>query len=308
MTYTDPKQDIAFKKIFASEGHPKPLISLLNALLGLKGEQSIVAIEQLNPYQAPKINGLKESLLDIRAQDRSGTKFIVEMQVQKDEHFAKRALYYSSKAYSSQIERAQDYLKLNAVYFVGILNFNLLEGEEYLSRHLVLNESTGQQELKDLEWTFLELPKMRQEAEELSDLAQKWAYFFKNAQSMGEIPESLAEEAAIVEAFELANRYSWSAEELEVHEYWSMREGIAQSALETARHEGEEKGRLEGEKKGRLEGEEKGRLEGEKKGRLEGEKAKALKIAHSMQQSGMELATIVELTGLSVQDISTNCS
>ena len=260
------------------EGHPKPLISLLNALLGLEGEQSIVHVEQLNPYQAPKITGLKESLLDVRAQDQRGTKFVVEMQVQKDEHFAKRALYYNNQTYSSQIEPAHSYPhpSINAVYFVGILNFKLLEGEEYLSRHLIVNERTGKHELTDLVWTFLELPKLRQAAEELSDLAQKWAYFFKNAQYLSEIPESLAKEAAIVEAFELANRYSWSEEELEVHEYWSMREGIAKSVVDTTRHEGE--------------------------------KAKALKIAHSMQQKGMDLATIAELTGLSVQEIQTNCS
>ncbi len=109
MLFADPKSDIAFKKIFGDEKKTKPLISFLNAVMSLEGENRIEKVTILNPHQAPKLEGLKYTLLDIKAVDETGKEFIVEMQMEKQKHIAKRVLYYTSKAYVSQIDKGDKY-------------------------------------------------------------------------------------------------------------------------------------------------------------------------------------------------------
>jgi len=87
MKFVDVKSDIAFKKVFGNENKKEIKISFLNAVLDLKGDKEIKEIEILNPYQAPKIEILKETTLDVRAKTKEGTNFIVEMQVEKEPHF-----------------------------------------------------------------------------------------------------------------------------------------------------------------------------------------------------------------------------
>jgi hypothetical protein len=65
MKFADPKNDIAFKKIFGDENHKNILISFLNAVLDFKDDKEIIEVEILNPYQVPKIEKIhwKKSFL-----------------------------------------------------------------------------------------------------------------------------------------------------------------------------------------------------------------------------------------------------
>jgi predicted transposase/invertase (TIGR01784 family) len=120
MKFVNPKNDVAFKKIFGDIHHTEILISFLNAVLGLEDERQIQLIEVLNPYQVPQIDIFKETVLDIRATDQRGITFIVEMQVENLEGLLKRFVFYAAKAYTSQIERGEAYPRLNQVILVGV--------------------------------------------------------------------------------------------------------------------------------------------------------------------------------------------
>ncbi len=61
-----------------------------------------------------------------------------------------------------------------------------------------------------------------------------------------------------------------------------------------------EKLRPEGEKRGL----EKGRLEGWQEGRQEGERDAALKIARAMLASGLDLESVMKITGLTADDLA----
>ena len=241
MKFADPKSDIAFKKVFGNEQKTEILICFLNAVLDLHDEQAIASITILNPYQAPKISLLKETSLDVRATTLAGVNFIVEMQVEKQDYFAKRALYYAAKAYVGQIAKAEQYPKLNQVVFIGILNFRLFETEDashYLSRHLLLDQKTLKQEIKDLELNFIELPKFHKQEHELLTVVDKWIYFFKHADDLTVIPQTLAEPQELREAFEVLEQHAWTREEVELYEYWQMHVAGRRDALETAQHNG----------------------------------------------------------------------
>ena len=65
MQFLNPRTDLAFKKIFGSAQSRDILLSFLNAILNLKSPYQIVDITIVDPYQAPKIAGLKNSYLDV---------------------------------------------------------------------------------------------------------------------------------------------------------------------------------------------------------------------------------------------------
>jgi predicted transposase/invertase (TIGR01784 family) len=70
MIFINPKIDFAFKKIFGSEDSKDILISFLNALI-YEEKPVIQDLEILNPYLAPKIRGVKDTYLDIKARIKS---------------------------------------------------------------------------------------------------------------------------------------------------------------------------------------------------------------------------------------------
>lgn len=251
MKFADPKSDIAFKKVFGNENKTEILISFLNAVLDLHDEHAIAEITILNPYQAPKISILKETNLDVRAKTRGGVTFIVEMQVEKQDYFAKRALYYTAKAYVAQIEKAEQYPKLNQVIFIGIMDFTLFETNEYLSTHLIIDKKSHRQEIKDLELNFIELPKFTKTLEELETIVEKWVYFFQYADDLSVIPEPLSEPHELVEAFEILAQHTWTRDELDIYDYWAMKEAGHQDALDTAKRDGYAEGRQDGRQDGR---------------------------------------------------------
>lgn len=128
MQFVDVKNDIAFRKIFGNENKKIILISFLNAVMKLKDKDAIVDVEILNPYQLPIIKNLKASIIDVKARDKKGKTYIIEMQVAEPDGLDKRLLYYASKEYSQQIESGELYTKLKPVIFIGIFDFKFTEG------------------------------------------------------------------------------------------------------------------------------------------------------------------------------------
>ena len=234
MSFADPTSDIAFKKIFGSQQRSHILISFLNAALGFTGKAAIAELEIVAPNQVPHLKNFYDSTLDVRAKDQAGREFIVEMQVEDNKDFAKRACYYTAKAYSQQLKKSQKYSSLRPVFFLGILNFNCFEGDDCISRHLILNEKTKKQELEPFEFAFIELKKFTKKEAELSDIVDKWIYFLKHAGSLKKAPKTLTNVPEIGEAFEVANQHLWTPEELHVYEYWEDKERTRISALESA--------------------------------------------------------------------------
>lgn len=245
MKFVDVKNDIAFRKIFGNENRKETLISFLNAVLDFHGNQRIMDVTILNPYQLPKLKGGKVTIIDVKATDQAGRIYIVEMQVGDVDGFEKRVLYYSSKSYSDQIKRADFYRNLRPVIFIGILDFEQTENKNYISRSQVRDIETGEQTLKDMEFTFIELPKFKLELHELETLTEKWVYFIKNAENLDVIPENIHDKG-LKSAYEEANVQTWTQEELDAYEYAFMREEDERARLDKAEQKGLQKGIQEG--------------------------------------------------------------
>ncbi len=231
MKFVDPKNDLAFKKIFGDNNKTEILISLLNALLNLPYD--IVSITNISPYQPPIIKILKNSSLDIKAKDTTGREFVVEMQVEPNDNFGKRAFYYLAKAFVNQIKVGDDYQELKSAYFLGFLNFNLFNGNDYKTNHILINQSTGNQDLSFIELNFVELKKFNKTEDELDNIVDKWIYFIKNAINLDHIPKSTTDKA-LLEAYDAANQNQWSIQELDAYEYRAKKEWDKINEMRTA--------------------------------------------------------------------------
>ena len=254
MKFADPKNDLAFKKIFGDIHHKHILISFLNSVLDFKGDRAIADVSLANPYQVPKIPELKETILDIKATNKRGENFIVEMQKKDIGDFAKRSLYYTSKAYVSQLPKGGDYTKLKRVYFIGILNFNIFENSSYISRHLIINQETNTQDLDDFEFNFIELPKFNKDIYELETTLDRWIYFLKYAQDLTMIPKEYNSIKEFEDAFKIATQTTWDSKELEVYDYIALKEFDEINAIRTAEKKAEKRGKQRGLERGRKEG------------------------------------------------------
>ncbi len=261
MKFIDPRIDFAFKKIFGSESAKDVLVSFLESLLGLKGDRRIAELTILDPFLAPKIRELKYSILDVKCRDHRGVSYIVEMQVQKVAAFLKRIQYNAAKAYAHQIERGEDYPRLNQVIAITITDFVLFDGFDHcVSRHESRETITGQSYLQEILLFFVELPKFTKPLEDLDDVLDKWIYFIKCAGSLQNVPEKLSA-APFRHAFEMAMVANMTAEELEMYDKAGIAIADARGAAEQGRMEGKEKGRQEGRQEGEQIGEQKGKAE-----------------------------------------------
>ena len=216
MKFISPKTDFAFKKIFGSEQSHDVLISFLNAML-YDGQSRISQLEILNPYLAPRIRGVKDTYLDVKAKLDNGTSVIIEMQVLNIEGFEKRILYNAAKAYSIQLGIGQSYSQLNPVIALTITDFVMFPEINQLTSRFILKEKDFliDYPIYDLELVFVELPKFDKALMVLETLADKWLYFLKHAIDLDVVPESMNLVPEIKQAFEFAREGNLSPEELD---------------------------------------------------------------------------------------------
>jgi len=294
--YLDPKNDYAFRRIFGDEKREHLLRRFLNSILRLKGSRQIKHLHIADPHQLPDIDGWKENILDIRCWDQQERNFLVEMQVWDQKDFQHRALYAAAKAYIDQLKAGQGYKHLRKVTLLSILGFRFLRTPDYLANHLILDAQTGEHRLKDVDFTFLELPKFTKSEQELETIEDKWAYFLKNAHKtpLHALPAML-HEPEIEEAFEVLEKIGRNAAQKQLYDAAHMLRMDHISQIETGYEKGLEKGRRQGQQ----EGHQKGLQEGHEKGA----KDKAIEIAKALKATGVDLATIAAASGLSQQEI-----
>jgi predicted transposase/invertase (TIGR01784 family) len=225
MRFINPKTDFAFKKIFGSSGSQGILRSFLNAVL-YEGLPRIASLQIVDPYSIPRLEGMKDSYLDVRAVLDDGQHVIIEMQVLNVPGMEKRVLYNAAKEYSNQLVKGQDYRLLNPVIALTLTDFIMfpeLEGQ-VISRFILAekNKLIAYPE-GDVELVFVELPKFRRELSELRGLTDEWLYFVHRAGELDQVPERLGKVDEIEDAFEIAQAARLTADEehaLELKTRW----------------------------------------------------------------------------------------
>ena len=255
MIFINPKTDFAFKKIFGSEQSQDILVSFLNGIL-YGGEDVVQSVNILNPYQAPRIRGMKDTFLDVKATLSGGQTVIIEMQVLNVEGFEQRVLYNAAKAFSTQLDIGEDYTLLNPVIALTITDFEMFQDLDAVISRFVLREKHDLTDysIDGLELVFVELPKFHQALNQVEGLTEQWIYFLQNARQLESVPASMKNVSAIQRAFTVANQSNLSREELEDLENREMFIHDQRNAIVKGTKQGLAEGLRQGLKQGRAEG------------------------------------------------------
>ena len=283
--FLDPKNDRAFKRIFGSERNKDILIHFLNDIFE-RTANPIEDVTFLKNAQDPEISSQRESIVDVLCRDFAGNHFIVEMQVDSEPGFEKRAQFYASKTYIQQRERGVEYKDLKEVTFLAITSHVLFPTKEaYLSHHRIQDIKTQEQDLKDFSFCFLELPKFRKAKDDLNNMIEKWAHFFKSAPetSQGDLTNIIGDDRIMERAYHELDRYSWTEEEIRTYDGVDMKRSSEKAIREKLVNKGKAEGRVEG--------------------RAEGEIKKSKEIALVMIKAGESLDRISLFTGLSLLEL-----
>ena len=274
--FLDPKNDFAFKKIFGSEKNKDILIQFLNDILGFTEREKIRNVSFLKTAQDPDIAAKKQSIVDVLCIDETGVQYIVEMQIAHHDGFEKRAQYYAAKAYTSQLNNGAAYENLKEIIFLAITGFVMFPDKPgYKSDHVILDRGSYAHDLKDFSFTFLELPKFHKTIDELSNMVEKWMYFFKHAPhtDLEELEKITGDDIVIRKAYEALSEISWSEEELRTYDRERKSQLDMQAMLSASRKEGIAEGRIQ--------------------------------IAKNMRLQGFDIQTVVSVTGLSREQVLT---
>ena len=287
MRFLNIKTDYAFKKVFGSENSKNILKSFLNSTLELPSPIDDLTIE--DPYNVPKLQGMKETAVDVKATLEDKTKVIIEMQILNHDGFESRILYNTAKNYANQLDRGAKYNLLNPVIALTIVNFTMFEFDKYKSIFKLLEKENFTEYKDDIQLQFIELPKFNKTLDECVSIEDKWIYFIKNARDMEVAPTFT--DPNLRDAISIANTASMTKEELEIQDKREEFIFMQKSSIEKAKREGEEWGKKIG------------REEGREKGLKEGEDSKALEIARNLKKSSLDNETIATVTGLSIDTI-----
>ena len=215
MTFINPKTDYAFKKIFGSSESKDILISFLNAMI-YDGNPTIADLEIINPNLPPRVEGLKDTYLDVKAKLADGTLVIIEMQVLNVESFGKRVLYNAAKTYAFQLQKGEGYRMLKPVIALTLTDFEMFPNSEQLISRFIYKEASTNLIYTDnnIELVFVELPKFTKEVDQLETLADKWIYFMKYARTITDVPPVMDSVPEIHQAFGIANQVNLTPDEL----------------------------------------------------------------------------------------------
>lgn len=291
MRFLDVKTDFAFKKVFGSAQSTGILRDFLNAVLEYPPERAIEELSIVDPYQIPLIRGMKDTYVDVKARLADGRQVIIEMQVLNVKGFEQRILYNAAKSYSQQLQKGDDYSLLNPVIALTLTDFLLFDTPDIISRFKLIEKQHFIEYHDDIELIFIELPKFTLAEPALRTLKDYWLYFVTNAGSLQNIPESMAQQPHIHQAFDIANMAGLSDDELEAQERRFDFIRLQRGAIEKALQDGLEQGRESGWQAGLEQGQELGK------------RSMALEIATQLLDV-LDDVNIATKTGLSLSEVT----
>jgi predicted transposase/invertase (TIGR01784 family) len=141
--------------------------------------------EITNPFNDKETLDDKLSILDIKARDRSGRQFHVEMQMLADCYFPKRIVYYWSRFHQQQLHEGDDYGTLQPTVSICFVNSQLFP--KITAYHLPFQLWNPEHQVvltSDLAIHLIELPKFTKTAEQLVDSLDIWLYFLRHAETL----------------------------------------------------------------------------------------------------------------------------
>ena len=282
-----PKLDVVFHALFREDN--KELLGALTSDI-LREEVKIKTTDKNRYVDIEEAND-KLGVMDLRAELEDGAYCIIEIQLKQHKNEAERILYYWADAYSRQIKRGDRFGKLQKTISIAILDHELeeLRGMEEIGvKWQIRDEITGKRILTDrLELIIIELPKARKMYKtNPNNTICQWMLFLDNP-NQKEVVQIMKENKDINKAIAELEQVSGNERLRRIAELKEKYIRDEQASIEYAQDEGYKHGKEDGIAEGEARGKAKGKTE----------------IAKKMLKKCMKIEDIIELTGLSQEEI-----
>ena len=281
-----PMIDVVFQMLFGEVGSEKITQDFLSAILKEKIET--ISLEQ-NIVLRRELPKGKMGIVDVLAKINDNEFCNVEMQMADKKNMIKRMLYYWARQYAKEIGKKEEYKELKRTIVVLIANFEFDKLRELgvHSRWKIIEEERRKIVLtEDLEFNIIEVPKMYKEKQARDEKLIEWLKFLVNPESK-EVQGYMKKNENMKEAREKLDKMSKDEKVRRMAE-------LRQKALMDER---------EAEYTGYINGLEDGIKQGMKQGLEQGIGQGYREIAKKMKGKGKDINEIIELTGLSKEEI-----
>jgi len=224
--------DTLFKLLFVK--YQDLLKRLVAALLGVRVE-NITEFFITNSDMPPEALGEKFCRLDINM-IVNGQRIDLEIQVNDENDYPERSLFYWAREYSSALPEGENYSKLPRTIVISILAFSLFRCEDFHSEFELLEVKRFERLTDRLAMHYFELPKLSSEID-VGDELKLWLALFK-ADSEEELKklEKIGGDV-MVQAIKAYRHVSASNEFKELERLRSLARHNEASALNNARIE-----------------------------------------------------------------------
>lgn len=296
--FINPLTDFGFKLLFGTEHNKNLLISFLNTLL--PDYHQIENLTYTDSVQNNRTEAERGAVFDLHCKGKNGERFIIEMQRAPQGHFMDRLIYYATYPIREMAEKGEWDYKLNPLYSIGILNFDLPQKKH--SKKIVLHhrliDDEGEVSSANLNFITVELKKFTKEnPDELENDFERWLYVLRHLDSLTQRPAALQErvfeqffEQAKIAKLSLQERQSYEQSLKQHRDYKNTLDYAAYSAAKNARKEAEE-----------AFAEERKQLNAEKQ-QAEA-KAKVFELFYGQQKSKAEIAEMLQVSLTWVNEI-----
>lgn len=281
-----PMIDVVFQMLFGEVGSEKITQDFLSAILKEKIET--ISLDQ-NIVLRRELPKGKMGIVDVLAKINNNEFCNVEMQMADKKNMIKRMLYYWARQYAKEIGKKEEYKELKRTIVVLIANFEFDKLRELgvHSRWKIIEEERRKIVLtEDLEFNIIEVPKMYKEKQARDEKLIEWLKFLENPESK-EVQGYMKKNENMKEAREKLDKMS---KDEKVRRMAELRQKALMDERE-AEYTGYSNGLEDGIKQGMKQGLEQGIGQGYRE------------IAKKMKGKGKDINEIIELTGLSKEEI-----
>ena len=237
-----PTVDFCFKELMKN---PKVRKGFVAAILGKEPETvrrtTVIETELRKESEDDKLG-----ILDVLVELEDGVKMNMEMQVPYFEYWANRVLFYVSKIYTGQIQKDDDYDKLQKCIHVSILDFIHFPQDQRCYRKITLCDvETGEQYTDLMELHVLELKKLPPE-DQNEDGVIRWMRFL-GGKNRKEFEDMAKKDEYIEEAYNELKKLSLDEEKRLEYELRQKAVRDHNMMMKSAEKRGLEIGRKQGE-------------------------------------------------------------
>ena len=279
MKYLDPKADLTFKKIFGN--HPARLISLLNALLPLSEEEQIHEIKYLPTELVPENNSYRYAITNILCTDAKSNKFCVVIRIEWSDAFQQRVQFLASELYVNPAIKQVKYFAQYPTYSLNLINDIFAhDTPDFIHNYRIVHDKDSNKVIEGLHFTFIELPKFTPHSIADKRMMVLWLRFLTEINSdTKEIPADLLNDPEIGKAVEELEISGFSDAELWAYDKFWDSVSVERTLIDDSYQKGIEKG-----------------IE-------KSMNQRSPEIARKMLTQGMDEAMVMDMTGLTAEEI-----